>query len=121
MNGPILTVTMVLINFTLGKPFSDMITDKNQINLEMDIVDLGDGNGNNPHQLQLSEFVDTMELEDSPMEFHLYVGWILVYYFVDMKKDKLIVGQKYHKYLNLLLQKWKEILSLMKTKHQHSI
>lgn len=79
-----------------------MIMDNNQLNLEMGIVDLGVGNGNNRHQLQHLEFAGIMALEDIHMEFRHYVGWISACYFADIKKDKLIVGLKYHKYQRLL-------------------
>ena len=59
----------------------------NQLNLGMDIVDLGVGNGNHRHQLP-SESVGTMELEAIHMEYRHYAGWILACSFVDMRKDR---------------------------------
>jgi len=89
---------------------------KNHANLETDTVDLGDGNGNNLHQPQLSESVAIMELEAFLMEFPLYVGWILGYYFADTIKGELIVGLKFHKCPSLLSLKCKETSFLLKRK-----
>lgn len=85
---------------------------KNQINLEMDIVDLGDGNGNSLHQLQPLRYVGIMALEVFLMEFPHCAGWILAYYSVGMKKDKSTAGLKSHPCQSQCFLKCKESYSL---------